>query len=102
MVKGIATARRIALGDGHAVVLLADGTLQAWGFNGVGQVGVGRGPAYHLRPVKITTLANASAVYSGSYNFFAVRTGGSFWTWGWDIPGGGMKNNYAPTRLDLS
>ena len=100
-VKGITSAKRIALGDGHVAVLLADGTLQAWGFNGVGQVGVGRGRAYHLRPVRITTLANVAAVYSGSYNSFAVRTDGSFWIWGWDIPGGGMKHNYVPTRLDL-
>ena len=100
--KGITDAKRIALGDGHAAALLADGTLWMWGFNGTGQVGVGRAAgAYLKKPVRVTALANVSSLYLGSYNSFAVLKDGSFWIWGWDIPGGGMKNNYVPARMDL-
>ncbi|MEK6689269.1 MAG: hypothetical protein AABZ01_12535, partial [Gemmatimonadota bacterium] len=39
--KGIAGAKSLSLGGGHAAVLLGDGYLRMWGHDGWGQIGVG-------------------------------------------------------------
>jgi alpha-tubulin suppressor-like RCC1 family protein len=109
-IKGVTGARRLSIGAGHVAVLLEDGTLRLWGFDGYGQTGVGtsgtsseRDGAYKRTPVKpaITDVAN---VYLGSYRSLAVRKDGTLWIWGGTgstssgILGRVLK---VPTLLDL-
>jgi alpha-tubulin suppressor-like RCC1 family protein len=56
-VAGVANAVAVALGTGrgHALALLADGTLHAWGNNDAGQLGDGT-MAERLTPVVVTGL----------------------------------------------
>jgi alpha-tubulin suppressor-like RCC1 family protein len=102
-VKGIAGAKSLSLGEGHVAVLLGDGTLRMWGHDGWGQIGVGTSGFYQEKPMKVTALANVTAVYLGGAHSFAVRADGTFWIWGFGYLGQGLlgKNLHVPTRLDL-
>jgi alpha-tubulin suppressor-like RCC1 family protein len=102
-VKGIAGAKSLSLGSGHAAALLGDGSLQMWGHDGWGQLGVGTWGGYHQKPTKVTALANVAAVYLGDSHSFAVRADGTFWIWGFRYLGQGVleKDLHVPTRLDL-
>lgn len=102
-VKGIAGAKSLSIGEGHVAVLLGDGTLRMWGHDGWGQIGVGTSGFYHEKPMKVTTLANVTAVYLGGAHSFAVRADGTFWIWGFGYQGRGLlgKDLHVPTRLDL-
>jgi Regulator of chromosome condensation (RCC1) repeat len=103
-VKGVAGAKSLSLGLGHAAALLRDGTLMMWGHDGWGQIGVGTSGFYHERPVKVTGITNVAAVYLGGPHSFAVKTDGSLWIWGFAfVDGQGILGKYlhVPTRLDL-
>jgi alpha-tubulin suppressor-like RCC1 family protein len=85
-VKGIANGRAIAAGEGFVLVLLADGTLRAWGFDGYGQIGVGTSGGYHLAPQRIPSLTKVSSISAGGYRAFATTADGRLWHWGTPIP----------------
>jgi alpha-tubulin suppressor-like RCC1 family protein len=109
-IKGITGARRLSIGSGHVAVLLADGTLRLWGFDGYGQTGVGTSGtsseidgAYKRRPVK-PAITNVASIYLGGYRSLAVRTDGTLWIWGFAAvtsPGILGRNLKVPTWLDL-
>jgi hypothetical protein len=103
-VKGVALARSLSLGLGHAAALLRDGTLRMWGHDGWGQIGVGTAGFYQEKPMKVTGMANVAAIYLGGPHSFAVRSDGTLWIWGTNfIDGQGILGKYlhVPTRLDL-
>jgi alpha-tubulin suppressor-like RCC1 family protein len=103
-VKGVAGAKRLSIGDGHVAALLGDGTLQMWGFDGWGQIGVGTSGFYHEKPMKVTGISNVSVVHLGGPHSFAVRADGTLWIWGPRFfPDQGILGKYlhVPTRLDL-
>ena len=102
-VKGLAGARRLSLGMGHAAALLADGTLRMWGHDGFGQIGVGTSGFYHEKPMKVPALTNVAAVYLGGPHSFAVRADGTLWMWGFGFSGQGIfgKNLKVPTLVEL-
>lgn len=110
LVKSVTNARRLSIGTGHVAVLLADGTLRLWGFDGYGQTGVGTSGtsdasgAYKTTPVT-PKIANVTAVYLGGYRSIAVRADGTLWIWGMSstVSGPGLlgRNLRVPTLLDL-
>jgi alpha-tubulin suppressor-like RCC1 family protein len=109
-VKGVTGARRLSIGAGHVAVLLADGTVRVWGFDGYGQAGVGTSGtssethgAYKPAPVK-PAITNVAGIYAGGYRSIAVRTDGTLWIWGGtSFTGAGIlgRNLKIPTLLDL-
>ena len=101
--KGIAGAKSLSLGGGHAAVLLGDGSLRMWGHDGWGQIGVGTSAGYQKRPIKLTGIANVTAVYLGGAHSFAVRADGTLWIWGFRYRGQGLleRDLHVPTRRDL-
>ena len=109
-VKGVTGARQLSIGTGHVAVLLADGTLRLWGFDGYGQTGVGTSGtsdatgAYKTTPVT-PKIANVAAVYLGGYRSIAVRADGTLWIWGMGSTASGPgllgRNLTVPTLLDL-
>jgi alpha-tubulin suppressor-like RCC1 family protein len=109
-VKGVTGARQLSIGAGHVAVLLADGTVRLWGFDGYGQTGVGTSGtssetdgAYKRAPVK-PAIANVANIYLGGYRSIAVRTDGTLWIWGGtSSTGSGIlgRNLRVPTLLDL-
>jgi alpha-tubulin suppressor-like RCC1 family protein len=107
--KGVSGARRLSIGAGHVAVLLADGTVRLWGFDGYGQTGGGTSgtssETYGThKPVPVKpAITNVASLYLGGYRSVAVRTDGTLWVWGWNSDGPGIlgRNLRVPTLLDL-
>lgn len=70
--------------DGHALALLADGRVYAWGFNEYGQCGLGTDtPAEPLPRQVIAPLpANVVAIGVGANHSLALDAAGNVWAWG--------------------
>jgi alpha-tubulin suppressor-like RCC1 family protein len=81
----------MAGGDGHICASLDDGSVRCWGWNGLGQLGLGdtmdRGntPAStpeKLPPVSLGLEITADSITSGEHASCAVLSGGSLKCWG--------------------
>ena len=66
----------ISAGADYSVVLKADGTVVAWGYDGSGQVDVPAG------------LANVTAISAGASHSLALKSDGTVTGWGDDSVGG--------------
>ncbi len=86
VVKGVTNARAIVAGEGHAIALIADGTLRAWGHNGYGQIGNGTAGSYQLLPIRVPSIAKVIGIGAGGYRSFAATSDGQLWHWGTPIP----------------
>jgi uncharacterized delta-60 repeat protein len=62
------------------------GSVWAWGWNGVGQVGDGTTADAHA-PVRVPGLTGVVAVSAGTYHTLALRGDGTVWAWGWNVVG---------------
>jgi alpha-tubulin suppressor-like RCC1 family protein len=81
-VSGLTGVTKIAAGCGFSLALRSDGTLWAWGFNSVGQLGNGS-TASSAVPVKITGVSQITAIAAGWDSAVAIVAGGaSVWAWG--------------------
>jgi alpha-tubulin suppressor-like RCC1 family protein len=76
-----AGARQVAAGVGFAVVLNADGTVSAWGANGLGELGDGTTTS-RLRPVAVSGLTGITHIAAGRLHALALRSDGTVWAWG--------------------
>jgi alpha-tubulin suppressor-like RCC1 family protein len=87
----------------HSLAIRADGSLWAWGWNAVGQLGDGTN-ADRSRPVQVGDGASDwFAVAAGATHTLAVRDDGSLWAWGMNSYGqlglGDTTNRNAPQRV---
>ena len=93
------TVVAIAAGQWHSVALCSDGTVAAWGDNGVGQLG-DRTLWESYAPVAVNTNSGVSALYgktvvaiAGGYSHnLALCSDGSLAAWGWN-PYGQLGDN---------
>ena len=69
-----------------------DGTLWTWGYNGVGQLGIGNTTNYSS-PKQVGALTTWSKVAVGGFFMLAVKTDGTLWSWG--------NNNYGQLGLGI-
>jgi alpha-tubulin suppressor-like RCC1 family protein len=78
----------IAAGDYHACALMvADGSVKCWGYNGYGQIGDGT-DTNRLVPVAVVGLsAPAVAISGGGNHTCAVLNNGSMQCWGYNSEG---------------
>jgi alpha-tubulin suppressor-like RCC1 family protein len=81
MIPGLASVRSIAAGVAHALCLLDDGTVVAWGRNSEGEVGNGLGIAYD-QPTLVPNFTPVQQVCGGFNHTVALLADGSVWTWG--------------------
>jgi alpha-tubulin suppressor-like RCC1 family protein len=65
----------------HTLGIKSDGTLWAWGFNGLGQLGDGS-KLNKFSPVQIGTATNWVSVAAGQYHSLAVNSFGELYAWG--------------------
>jgi alpha-tubulin suppressor-like RCC1 family protein len=71
----------ISAGNGHSLVLRADGTVHAWGLNTHGQIGDGT-HTNRDRPLAVPGVRNAVTIAAGGYRSVAVLADGTVMEWG--------------------
>ncbi len=71
----------LATGDGHTLVLTAEGDVYGWGWNGEGQLGVGTA-AYVYKPAKIYNIPKIKAISAGYAYSVALAEDGRTYAWG--------------------
>jgi alpha-tubulin suppressor-like RCC1 family protein len=83
-----ALAGLVALEGGadHSVGLKSDGTVQAWGTNGNGQVGDGTTTNRSV-PTAVASLTSVAAIGAGDRFSLAVKQDGTAWAWGYNSSG---------------
>jgi alpha-tubulin suppressor-like RCC1 family protein len=68
---------------GVAYALKGDGTVWAWGSNGLGALGTGVWEGYYtIEPVQVSGLTGVRQIASGSYGAVALKSDGTMWSWG--------------------
>jgi alpha-tubulin suppressor-like RCC1 family protein len=80
------TARRVVAGGNHALALLSDGGVYAWGRNANGQLGLGD-QATRTAPTRVVLPAAAVAIAAGRDFSLAVLTDGTVYAWGLNASG---------------
>ncbi|MFJ9827651.1 hypothetical protein ACIRSU_25305 [Streptomyces sp. NPDC101160] len=73
-------------GDWHNIALRTDGTVWAWGDNGVGQLGDGTNEG-RSAPVRVGSLTDVTAIAAGDNYSLALRSDGTVWAWGDNFQG---------------
>src|SRR5262245_30082012 len=81
-IPGLTDVKAVAVGDTHAVALMRDGTVRAWGMNNNGELGAD-GQA-RTEPAPVPGLAHAKAVAAGGYHTLALLENGTVRAWGWN------------------
>jgi alpha-tubulin suppressor-like RCC1 family protein len=71
----------VTAGFDHVLAIKADGSLEAWGHNGAGQLGDGTNIS-RSSPVQISGLSGISSISAANHTM-AVKDG-NVWTWGWN------------------
>jgi alpha-tubulin suppressor-like RCC1 family protein len=94
--------RQLSAGPAHSLALMADGSVWAWGSNGMGQLGNGN-TTNSNRPVKVFGLTSVTAVAAGSQHSLAVTSDGSVYGWGENARGqlGTGTTTDAPTTAPV-
>ena len=92
----------ITAGKGHGLAVKSDGTLWAWGGNGVGQLGDGTTIERHS-PVQVGKDNDLSFVVAGYFHTVALKSDGSLWTWGLNEYGqlgdGTTEERHSPVQI---
>jgi alpha-tubulin suppressor-like RCC1 family protein len=99
-VKGLSGATQIAAGRSHTLALLANGSVESWGFNNVGQLGDGTaGSTPTLTPAPVPELANVVAIAAGEFHSLALLANGTVMAWGVDNAAQlGLGNTTGPNQ----
>ena len=71
----------ISAGINHSLALKNDGSVWAWGYNNVGQLGNGT-ITQSLLPVPVSTLGDVVSIAAGSDHSLALKRDGTVWAWG--------------------
>ena len=80
-VSGLSGVTSISAGNGYSLALKNDGTVWAWGFNGVGELGDGT-TMRRTTPVQVSRLHDVVAIAAGPDSAFALKTDGKIYAWG--------------------
>ncbi|MDR2561337.1 MAG: Ig-like domain-containing protein [Holophagales bacterium] len=76
----------VAAGIYHTLALKANGSLWAWGWNVIGQLGDGT-DIDRKSPVQVGTAKNWKSMSAGYVHSVAIKKDGSLWAWGWNGDG---------------
>ena len=102
-VTGLQFVTAVAAGGRHSLALLADGTVVAWGANGLGQLGNG-GTTESNVPVAVEGLSGVKAISAGASHSLALLTNGTVMAWGDNESGQlgiGSSVEYAPLPVSV-
>jgi alpha-tubulin suppressor-like RCC1 family protein len=96
------TAVAVAAGTMHSLMLRADGTVSAWGWNFRGQLGDGT-TTNRILAVDVGGLSDVIAIAAGGFHSMALMRDGTVWTWGYNSLGqlgdGSTTERHAPVRV---
>lgn len=84
----------VALGPWASAAIKTNGTLWTWGYNGMGELGLGDLVARNS-PVQVGALSNWAKVAVGESFMLAVKTDATLWSWGGSAVGGVLGNTTA-------
>lgn len=76
----------IAPGTWHALALLENQEVRAWGFNNQGQLGDNT-ETTRIMPVPVLGLQGVTAIAAGTYHSVALLEDKTVWTWGYNAQG---------------
>ncbi len=76
----------VAAGFFHSLAVSGVGTVRAWGWNALGQLG-DRSTVDRQTPVAVPGLTGVVAVAAGGYHSLALKADGTVWAWGWNVVG---------------
>ena len=93
----------ISAGNYHNVALKGDGTVVAWGWNGVGQLGDGS-QTTRTTPVQVQSLSSVVQIAAGGQHSLARKSDGSVSAWGNNTEGelGDGTNLFKTTPVSLT
>ncbi|WP_116023878.1 S8 family serine peptidase [Thermomonospora umbrina] len=104
IVSGLTEVFGVGAGASHSFAVRHNRTTFAWGYNALGQVGIGSAGGNVLTPSLIGALTGATAVAGGSNHSAATLFNGTVYTWGDGGSGQlGHGNNNSlniPTRVN--
>jgi alpha-tubulin suppressor-like RCC1 family protein len=104
-VEGVSGATSVAAGGAHALALLSDGTVRAWGQDSSGQLGNGTIESWHSTPVAVSGLAGVAAISAGMQDSAGLLSSGSVKTWGSNsagVLGYGMPNGVSDVPVTVA
>jgi alpha-tubulin suppressor-like RCC1 family protein len=92
-----------SLNNNFSLALAPNGSLWAWGYNNLGQLGLGDNTERHS-PNRVGGDLDWAAVSAGSSHPLALKADGSLWAWGQDAYGqlglgNDTSNRPTPTRV---
>ena len=90
-------AQKISGGEEHSLCIAGDGTVWAWGYNGLGELGDGTTTST-AAPVQVAGLSNVVAISSRRNHNFALKSDGTVWAWG-DNSSGQLGDGTTTNRL---
>jgi alpha-tubulin suppressor-like RCC1 family protein len=93
----------LSAGESHSCALMADGSVECWGYNGFGQLGDGT-TTNAFSPVGVVGLSSSSVllISAGGGHTCAVTSTGSVKCWGLNTSGqlgNGTTNSATPTQV---
>ncbi|MFN0177018.1 MAG: T9SS type A sorting domain-containing protein [Saprospiraceae bacterium] len=95
-------AQRIAAGGRHSLAICHDSTVQAWGYNGFGQLGNGNINEQHSG-TPVVGLNGITQVSGGLFHSLFVKSDGTVWSCGRNSPGnlgnGTNTNSNIPVQV---
>jgi alpha-tubulin suppressor-like RCC1 family protein len=85
-VKGVTNAIEVAAGGSHVCALLSGGSIECWGDNQRGELGIGY-TSRSSTPVRVIGITNAIAITAGDADTCALLSGGTIDCWGENVYG---------------
>ena len=102
VVTGLSGVTAIAAGVNHALALLSDGTVMAWGDNTDGELGDGSSGSFSTVPAIVSGLSGVTAIAAGNA-FSEALVSGDVMTWGDNTSGqlgdGSTSNSDTPVPI---
>jgi alpha-tubulin suppressor-like RCC1 family protein len=81
-VGGLSEVIAIAAGQNYSLALLKNGTVMAWGSNGMGELGDGSSGWANDVPAPVTGLSGVTAIAAGGDTSLALLSNGTVMSWG--------------------